>query len=71
MAERKAFLLRLPKNLYEELARWAKDDLRSTNAHIEWLLRESVRKRRKADLSRSERDSDSEDDSAEGNTSAR
>ena len=56
MAERKAFLLRLPKSLHDELARWAKDDLRSTNAHIEWLLRESVRKHRKADLddSRSE-----------------
>lgn len=59
MAERKAFLLRLPKNLYDELARWAKDDLRSTNAHIEWLLRESVRERRKVDLSGSEPNDDS------------
>lgn len=31
----------------EELNRWAKDDLRSLNAQIEFLLRESVRKRRR------------------------
>ena len=48
MAERKSFLLRLPKELYDELARWAGDDLRSTNAQIEWLLREAVRRRRRA-----------------------
>lgn len=45
MAERKQFLLRLPKPLYDELARWAGDELRSTNAQIEWILREAVRGR--------------------------
>ena len=46
MAEgRKAFLLRLPPGLLEELERWAADDLRSVNAQIEFLLREQVRKR--------------------------
>ena len=30
----------------EELNRWAKDDLRSLNAQIEYLLREAVRRRR-------------------------
>jgi hypothetical protein len=47
MADRKSFLLRLPEELLDELNRWAKDDLRSLNAEIEWLLREAVRKQRK------------------------
>ena len=49
MAERKSFLLRLPQGLYDDLNRWAKDDLRSLNAQIEFLLREAVRKQRKRD----------------------
>jgi len=44
--ERKAFLLRLPPELYEELRAWAATDLRSLNAHLEFLLREAVKKRR-------------------------
>ena len=40
--ERKAVLLRLDPEVHEALARWATDDLRSTNAHIEWLLRRAV-----------------------------
>ena len=30
-------LLRLDPALHDALARWAADDLRSTNAHVEWL----------------------------------
>ena len=40
--ERKSVLLRLDPEVHEALARWAADDLRSTNAHIEWLLRRAV-----------------------------
>jgi hypothetical protein len=40
--ERKAVLLRLDPEVHEALTRWAADDLRSTNAHIEWLLRRAV-----------------------------
>lgn len=40
--ERKAVLLRLDPEVHEALALWAADDLRSTNAHIEWLLRRAV-----------------------------
>lgn len=47
MAERKSFLLRLPPDLMEELNRWAKDELRSLNAQIEYALREALRKRRR------------------------
>lgn len=46
MAERKPYLLRVPADLLDELARWAKDDLRSLNAQIEFVLREAARKRR-------------------------
>ena len=47
MAQRKSFLLRLPPELVEELNRWAKDELRSLNAQIEYLLRDALRQHRK------------------------
>ena len=45
MAERKSILLRISPELWEELQRMAAQDLRSLNAEIEFLLRESVKKR--------------------------
>ena len=42
-ADRKNILLRLDPAVYDALARWAADDLRSTNAQIEFLLRQSLR----------------------------
>jgi hypothetical protein len=44
--ERKAFLLRLPPDLHEELRGWAAAELRSLNGHLEYLLRDAVRRRR-------------------------
>ena len=46
--KRKPFLLRLPPSLMEELRVWASHDLRSLNAHIEFLLRDAVRRRKGA-----------------------
>ena len=43
---RRPFLLRLPPDLLAELRAWANQDLRSLNAHLEFLLREAVRRRR-------------------------
>lgn len=43
---RRSFLLRLSPDLLAELRGWAAQDLRSLNAHIEFLLREAVRRRR-------------------------
>ena len=43
---RRSFLLRLSPELLAELRAWAGQDLRSLNAHIEFLLREAVRVRR-------------------------
>ena len=44
MAARKSFALRVDAKTYEAMQRWAKDDLRSLNAQIEFVLRESLRK---------------------------
>lgn len=44
MADPKRFLLRLDPRLFEALRRWAKDDLRSINAQIEFLLTEQARR---------------------------
>jgi len=43
--EKKGFLLRLPPPLFDELRRWAEQDMRSINGQIEWLLREALRRR--------------------------
>ncbi|HEX6850178.1 MAG TPA: hypothetical protein VF139_02140 [Candidatus Polarisedimenticolaceae bacterium] len=42
MAERKAFLLRIDPALWEDLNRWASQELRSVNGQIEYLLRRAV-----------------------------
>ena len=44
MSERKPFLLRVDRELLDAVQRWADDDLRSLNAQIEFLLRESLKR---------------------------
>ena len=44
MPARKSFALRIDAKTYDAMQRWAKDDLRSLNAQIEFVLRESLRK---------------------------
>ncbi|MCP4727480.1 MAG: Arc family DNA binding domain-containing protein [bacterium] len=55
MSTKKSILLRVDPKLWASLNRWAKDELRSLNGQIEYVLRESVKKREK-------RKSDSDDD---------
>jgi len=43
MADRKPFLLRVDRDLLNEIQRWADDDLRSLNGQIEFLLRRALR----------------------------
>ena len=43
MAARKAFALRMDEKTLAAMQRWANDDLRSLNAQIEFVLRESLR----------------------------
>lgn len=45
MASKKSILLRISPELWETLARWAQDELRSVNGQIEFILREAVRRR--------------------------
>ncbi len=42
---KKSFLLRLPPELWDEIERLAARELRSSNAQIEYLLREALQRR--------------------------
>jgi hypothetical protein len=42
MAERKKVLLRLDPDVYDAIARWAADDLRSINGQLEYALRRAL-----------------------------
>jgi hypothetical protein len=46
--ERKSFLLRISPELWQELEKWAADELRSVNGQIEYLLRQAVEKRKRS-----------------------
>jgi hypothetical protein len=46
--DRKTFLLRIDPKLWAELEAWAADELRSVNGQVEFLLRDAVRRRKKA-----------------------
>ena len=41
--KKKRFLLRLDPQVHDALRRWAEDELRSLNGHIEYLLRRALR----------------------------
>ena len=43
MGERRPFLLRVDPEILAALERWARDDLRSLNGQIEFLLRRVLR----------------------------
>lgn len=43
-SEKKAFALRVSAEVFDALAKWADDDLRSLNGQIEYVLREALRK---------------------------
>jgi hypothetical protein len=42
VSERRSVLLRLDPAVHDALARWAQDELRSSNAQIEFLLRNAL-----------------------------
>ena len=48
MASRKPFLLRMDPDLWADLEVWARDELRSVNGQIEYLLKQAVLKRKGA-----------------------
>jgi len=42
MSDREAFLIRVDPEVLDAVKRWARDDLRSVNAQIEFLLRRAL-----------------------------
>ena len=42
MADRKPFLLRIDRDVLDDLQRWADDELRSVNGQIEFVLRRAL-----------------------------
>ena len=38
MAKKKAFALRINEDMLKAIEKWAADEFRSTNGHIEWML---------------------------------
>lgn len=68
MSQRKAYPLRLDPAVYEALQRWADAELRSVNAHIEFLLRRALREAGR--LSARSPAQDASDDRTEGLTDA-
>ena len=44
MAGKKSFPLRINADIYQAIEMWSNDELRSVNGHIEFLLREALKK---------------------------
>jgi len=44
MSKKKSFPLRIDQELYAVIERWAQEEFRSVNGHIEYLLRDAARK---------------------------
>ncbi|GGE81663.1 toxin-antitoxin system HicB family antitoxin [Priestia taiwanensis] len=45
MAKKKSFPLRIDPEVYAIIEKWANDEFRSVNAHIEFLLREIAKQK--------------------------
>jgi len=48
MKSRKSFLLRINPTLYEQLEAWARQEMRSVNGQIEFLLKEAVSRHKRS-----------------------
>jgi hypothetical protein len=44
VSDKKSFVLRIDNETYKALEKWASDEFRSVNAHIEFLLRDAARR---------------------------
>jgi hypothetical protein len=66
MAPKKNFPLRLDPKLHEALERWAEDEFRSVNGHIEYLLREALLRAGRLPRPRPERTSTDTPNTGEG-----
>ena len=41
---KKNFALRIDSEVYDAIEKWAADEFRSTNGHIEWIIAEALKK---------------------------
>ncbi|HDZ41685.1 MAG TPA: Arc family DNA binding domain-containing protein [Bacteroidetes bacterium] len=44
MSQKKAFALRIDPEKLKAIEKWASDEFRSTNAQIEWIIDQALRK---------------------------
>ncbi len=44
MAKKKAFVIRIQREMMEAMEKWAADEFRSVNGQIEYLLNEALKK---------------------------
>jgi hypothetical protein len=45
--EKKKFVLRISKKMYEQIERWAGDEFRSVNGQIEWIIQDSLKRHKR------------------------
>ena len=43
MSDKKSFVIRIDNETYKALEKWASDDFRSVNGHIEWILQQRLK----------------------------
>jgi hypothetical protein len=48
VADRKAFLVRIDRDVLDAVQRWADDELRSLNGQIEFLLRKALKEAKRS-----------------------
>ena len=58
MAKKKAFALRINEDMLKAIEKWAADEFRSTNGHIEWILNESLKKAKRSPKKRNPEQND-------------
>jgi hypothetical protein len=56
MANKKNFPLRIDPELYAIIERWAQEEFRSVNSHIEFLLKEAARREKRLKKRKKEND---------------
>ena len=47
MADKKSFVIRIDNDTYKALEKWAADEFRSVNGHIEWILSQKLREEKR------------------------
>ena len=55
--QRKNYPLRLPAELFDEVKRWAEQEMRSVNGQIEFILKQAVTKRKSSNSEEPDKES--------------